>query len=525
MLKQRDLQRTLFEAHYLPNRVPADSFYGRLASVSDVLFRDQDLAAMYCPDNGRPCLPPSLMSGIMLLQFYDNVSDEEAMSRLEFDLRWKVALNLPLDFEPPHPSSLSVFRSRLLAHGEERYAFNRLVEVGRKAGFLHDKVTLLMDTTPQHGAGAVQDTYTLIRKGIRKLLSVAGYALPGKRQGLARDLRSYIDGDKKAAIDWSAPSARAEQLKVLVRDADAALELVEQSDDAQVRSLAWLLAKILGDDTELNEQGEPQIAQGVAEDRIVSLTDPEMRHGRKSAAQRFDGHKAQVVSDAESGLLLAVEPVAANTGDGRGLPDVVQTVEQQQGVQVERIIADGAYGSGDNRALCEERDIDLVSPQASPKDPEVHKSAFTLDVEARDAICPQGHHAIQCRRATDDDARPVLTFMFDRAACGVCPLFSRCVHSRTQGRCVHTHFHERLLRAARKRQETDAFRSLYALRSAIERAIAHLVRHGLRRARYIGTLKGRLQMQWIGALVNLQGLFRLCGDNLASLRQAAIAAR
>ena len=522
MLKQRDAQRSLFEAHSWPSRVPSDSFYARLSAVNDVLFRDQDLAAMYCPNNGRPCLPPSLLCGITLLQFFDNVSDEEATERVAFDLRWKVALNLALDFEPPHPSSLSVFRSRLLAHGEERYAFNRLVEVGREAGLLHDKVTLLMDTTPQHGAGAVQDTYTLIRKATRQVLRKAGFNLPGKRQGLAANLANYLDSDQKARIDWSDAAARAEQVKVLVRDAEAVLRLVQDSEDPAVRSTAWLLAKILGDDIESDERGEPRIAQGVAKDRIVSVTDPEMRHGRKSGSRRFDGRKVQVAMDADSGLLLAVEPAPANGGDGQHLLDAVEQVEQVHGVQVERVIADGAYGSGDNRAACQEKGIDLVAPQATPPDPQVHKSAFAI--EGRDCICPQGQHASRCERERDGQGRPTLAFEFDRATCAACPLYSRCVHSASHGRRVGTHYHEALLRAEREHQETDAFKTLYRCRAAVERAIAHLVGHGLRRARYLGTPKGVLQSQWTGAVVNLTILFRLLQDAPGPLREAMMAA-
>ena len=42
---------------------------------------------------------------------------------------------------------------------QERYAFNRLIQVGRQAGFLPDKITMLVDTMAQHGAGATQ-SYT-----------------------------------------------------------------------------------------------------------------------------------------------------------------------------------------------------------------------------------------------------------------------------------------------------------------------------------------------------------------------------
>ena len=157
MLGRRDPQRSLFEAQAWPHRVPEDSFYARMGAVNDVLFKDDDLAKLYCEDNGRTSLPPSLLSGVLLLQFYDDVSDQEAIARMCFDLRWKVALNLPLDFDPPHSSSLSVFRGRLVEGKQERYAFNRLIRVGREAGFLPDKITMLVDTMAQHGAGATQD--------------------------------------------------------------------------------------------------------------------------------------------------------------------------------------------------------------------------------------------------------------------------------------------------------------------------------------------------------------------------------
>ena len=127
MLGRRDPQRSFFDAQSLPHRVSEDSFYGRMGSVSDKLFHDDDLASMYCPDNGRPSIPPSLMSGVTLLQFYNDVSDAEAVARTMFDLRWKVALNLPLDFPGFDPSSLTNSRNRLIEHGQERCAFDRFI--------------------------------------------------------------------------------------------------------------------------------------------------------------------------------------------------------------------------------------------------------------------------------------------------------------------------------------------------------------------------------------------------------------
>jgi hypothetical protein len=524
MMGRRDPQRSLFEAQAWPHRVPEDSFYAQMGAVNDVLFQDDDLAGAYCADNGRPSLPPSLLSGITLLQFYDDVSDAEAIDRLKFDLRWKVALNLPLDFEPPHSSSLSVFRGRLVEHGQERYAFNRLIQVGRAAGFLPEKITVLIDTLAQHGAGAVQDTYTLIRKGIRRVLKLAGYQVPLKRRGLTPNLAAYLESDRKADLDWADPAARAAQLKVLVQDAEAVLDLaVEQADEPEVRAAAWLLTKILGDDVTTDEAGEPQIGEGTAPDRLVSLTDLEMRHGRKSAAQRFDGRKWQVAEELSSELLVAVEPVPANVGDGRDLLAVLEQAEAPARVTVERAIADGAYGTADNRAACLAREIDLVSPLAVPHNPAVAKTAFTIDLAANTVTCPQGHTTPTFMAEQDDQHRPVKTFVFERKTCEACPLFARCVRSKTQGRSIGVHYHEALLQAARQRQATAEFKDLYRQRPAVERKIAESSAHGAKQARYLGQLKNRLQAQWTGAVINLKRLFKLFQGDLPRMRQVLMA--
>ena len=516
MLGQRNPQRNLFEAQTWPHPIPNDSFYARMASVIEVLFRDEDLAEMYCPDNGRPSLPPALLSGVLLLQFYDDVSDAEAVERIRFDLRWKVALNLSLDYNGFDRSSLSNFRQRLLEHKQERYAFDRLISTARLAGVLPDKLTLLTDTTWVKGAGAVQDTYTLIRKSIRKLLRQMGYALPQKRRGLAPQIqqlvKSYLERDHKAEIDWSDPQKRAAQLKVLVADADAALELaLTQADDPDVRSTGWLLAKILGDDVVQDDQGDPQIGEGTAAERIISVTDPEMRHGRKSRAHRFDGFKVAVTTEQTSELIVDISDLPAPGSDGQQLIPTLQRVEEHTGTSVECVIGDGAYGSGDHRADCADfprHAVDLVAPLAEPKDTAVAKAAFSLDLANGTATCPQGQTA-SGQPAKDARGREIFSFTFDRAKCEACPLFQRCVRSRTHGRTVQTHAHEQLLQAARSRQQTAEFKARYRLRSAIERKQAELVGHGLRGTRYLGQRKRQLQCLWLAAVVNLKRLLKL----------------
>ena len=284
----------------------------------------------------------------------------------------------------------------------------------------------------------------------------------------------------------------------------------EQSDDDEVRYLGWLLTKILGDDIVTDEEGQSQIGQGTAPDRIISLTEPEMRHGRKSKAHRFDGFKVVVSTEQSSELILDIADVTASGSDGAHLMPTIERTEAEAKVTVERAIGDGAYGSGKNRAACAERDepIDLVSPLAKPSDPEVHKSAFQIDLEAQTATCPQGH-TVTGKPGPKQDGRPTWLFTFPRATCEACPLFERCVRSKKTGRTVRAGPYEAYLQEARARQQTDEFDTDYRLRPAVERKIGELVMHGLRNTRYVGESKRQFQRLWLGAAVNLKRLFTL----------------
>jgi len=70
MLGTRSPQRGLFEAdHLFLEWVGRKTLYGWLAEQRGRLFRDEDFAALYCPNNGRPSVPPSLLATALVLQW------------------------------------------------------------------------------------------------------------------------------------------------------------------------------------------------------------------------------------------------------------------------------------------------------------------------------------------------------------------------------------------------------------------------------------------------------------------------
>src|SRR5437773_6532981 len=135
MLGKRGPQRGLFEADTAYGAfVGRDSFYGWLASQRGELFRDEDFAALYVLDNGRPSVPPSLLATALVLQTYEDVSDEEARARAAYDLRWKVALGVAIDARPFAKSTLQEFRAQLILHQKQAAIFQQSLAVAKRQG-------------------------------------------------------------------------------------------------------------------------------------------------------------------------------------------------------------------------------------------------------------------------------------------------------------------------------------------------------------------------------------------------------
>ncbi|MDF1499958.1 MAG: transposase [Anaerolineales bacterium] len=147
--------------------VGENTFYGFLARHGSELFQDEDFADLYCDDNGRPSVPPSLLAIALLLQAHDGVSDEEAKARADYDMRWKVALGVELDERPFAKSTLQLFCSQLILHEKEQAIFLRSLKFTKEQSYLTGgRGNVALDTTPILGRGAVKDTYNLLTDGI-----------------------------------------------------------------------------------------------------------------------------------------------------------------------------------------------------------------------------------------------------------------------------------------------------------------------------------------------------------------------
>ncbi len=509
--------------HPYLDHVGRDSFYGFLAVHREELFCEEDFADLYCPDNGRPSVSPSLMATALLLQAHEGVSDEEAKARADFDLRWKVALGVGLEERPFAKSTLQLFRARLILHERMQTVFQKSLDFARRTGYLRSRrLKVVLDTTYILGRGAVKDTYNLLADGITALARelASGACSDPREWARERNLVRYFGSSLKgeAGVDWDDPEAREKFLGGVVADADglletarAALEKIPADDPerGRLREAAELLSRLLSQDVERRGEGL-QLKQGVSPDRMVSVHDPEMRHGRKSARRLFDGHKAAVAVDPDSQLITAVDVLAGNAPDRERALELVEQAEANADAVVGEAVGDCAYGDGDTRKTFAEAGRRLVAKVAARRGgAQFPKENFRIDLEAMSCACPAGQETRKVVSIGSGDRYgapgvPLRAFRFDADICDACPLRSSCMRARFgKGRVVMIHPQEALLQEARAFQNSEAFAPYRKLRQAAEHRLARLMQLGVRQARYFGRTKTLFQLLIAATVANL----------------------
>jgi hypothetical protein len=355
------------------------------------------------------------------------------------------------------------------------------------------------------------DTVTLLRSGIRGLLTAAGPREQDLRSLLRRDDDYATSG--KPVCDWDDRAAREALVDALACDANALLAALDgQALPEDLAQAAALLATLVGQDLDEGDDGVFRIARRVAPDRVISTVDPDSRHGHKTAARGFDGYKGHIALDPDAELVTATAVTPGNSGDAAvapelladdlapavPAPDVAEAVDPPV-----TVYGDAAYGGGGLLETLEAAGATIrikVQPPVAPGG-RFSKDAFTIDTEAGSVTCPAGV-TVPLRPVAGG---AVATF---GVACAACPLATRCTTARA-GRSIRVGPHEARLVRARAASRDPAWKADYrANRPKVERRIAHLMRrrHGGRRARVRGRPKVAADFSLLAAAVNLARL-------------------
>jgi transposase len=323
-----------------------------------------------------------------------------------------------------------------------------------------------------------------------------------------------------------------------------ARKLVEAGQDAQ-RLLGWLatqaaakwaqgkqvqlLSRVFGEQFEIvAQQPEPQprAKEQLSSERVQNPHDPEATYaskGRGEQRKEHVGYKVQVAETVSQAVLEPGEPTrnfivglathAARESDEEGALKM-EAEQQTMGLEKPSVnYVNAAYISTEKlvEAAAEGREIIGPAPHCpNNNDSRFHSEDFQVEVEQRRATCPAGHPNTQCSRLVEKATGKVAyRFEWDTATCAACPLRLKCIKAEHRHRTLVVGENHTVLQARRNEQQTDAFKARMKHRNGIEGTQSELVRaHGLRRARYWGLAKTKLQNYFIGAACNVKRWLR-----------------
>ena len=137
MFVKTDPQRSLLECEYLlpPEKRArlekswAEPFRQRvLPLVDEEVFRDA-----YCEDNGRPNKSIRLLVCLTILKEWNDLTDEQVLENLEFNLQWHYALGITAEDAHVCQKTLHNFRVILMGNDRAKQTFEQITRELAKA--------------------------------------------------------------------------------------------------------------------------------------------------------------------------------------------------------------------------------------------------------------------------------------------------------------------------------------------------------------------------------------------------------
>lgn len=488
------------------------------------------LEACYCTDNGRVALEPVLLLGVSLLQYLEAIPDRQAVEMLRYHAGWNFALNRHVGDDVFHPTTLVNFRQRLLEHDLSAIGFQAVLEALVGAGLVARNSRQRLDSTQMFGRVSRMSRLDCVRESVRLALQELAPSLPAAQRpdwwGGLWD--NYVESqtDYRASLETLA--------RKMIEAGKAAQQVLGWLADAPDKELAQgkqarLLARVFGEQFEVvpgASQASPKTKEQLSSERVQNPHDPDATYaskGRGEQCKEHVGYKVQVAETVTEAVLEPGEPTqnfivgvltqAARESDEEGARKM-EAEQQTMGLEKPPVhYVDAAYVSTEKlvEAAAEGRELIGPAPKGGgPNSGRFQSDDFHVEVEPRRATCPAHHSNSQCSRLVEAaTGRVAYRFEWDTTTCAACPLRLKCIKAEHKHRTLVVGENHSVLQARRTEQKTDAFKQRLKHRNAIEGTQSELVRaHGLRRARYRGLAKTKLQNYFAGAACNVKRWLR-----------------
>lgn len=399
MFRRTERQRNMFEAGALMPEKKREACQKSWAGpfrekvLPILLKQEEDFASLYDPEEGRPNRSVALVSGMLLLKEMNDLTDEEVLGALKFDVRWWYAFDLEVEETQTCQKTLHNFRAGLMEQDKSRLVFRKLTDelisvlgIDRAKQRL-DSTHILSNIRVLSRLGMFCETIRIFLSRMKKGYPKIYVSLP---EGMMRRHGTKADyGDARKAD-------RSRRLSVVARDT---YRLVERfKGDASIRG--WkeyrFLERLLKEQCEIVEEsespkeeeddhGEGAVPVKVKEDREVESDflqtphDPDVTY----SGHKGQGYEVQIAETCQCHetpeeqrnkveLITAVQVTPSAHNDARSTIPMIEALDQA-GHCPEMLLADTSYSGAGNAARAAEKGVNLLAPCPAKGKPDPQK--------------------------------------------------------------------------------------------------------------------------------------------------------
>ncbi len=484
------------------------------------------LESLYCEDNGRPAVDPVMLCGVTLLQFMEKVADRAATEHVVYHLGWKYALDLELTDKGFHPTVLVYFRNRLEEEKAERVIFDGVVELVVELGLVKRRGKQRLDST--HILGYVKEMSRLecAVQTMRLALEDLGQAMGrGKRPEFWERLWAlYVQSE----VGWQlSQEDRRSRYRQCGQDMREVLQWIDRNDPKlSEREAVKLLRRVFEEQFEVVE-GKLQPTPKRPSRAVQNPHDPDA-HFADKGKKHWVGYKVHVVEsvDPEEPAKRKGEPAEhfiteiltteAAQDEMAGLAQALKTEQEHHELKPEAMYADAGYVTENTLSQAESNGMELLGPtRPDPHKGPYNADAFSVDIEKRQAVCPQGKASTQWSRIEDSYMGTAYYRIEWASQCDSCAVQKQCTRTKSGRRILVVGLRHDLVEKRREQMREAEFSKTMHPRNGIEGTHSELVRgHGLRRTKYRGLSRVGLSHYFMGAACNVKRYLNLLAFQL-----------
>lgn len=464
MQGKKHFTEKLFISFQLSDRVPEDNFYRRLRDVLELhwLYKETE---MYYGTEGQQSIDPVVFFKLMLVGYLENLgSDRRIITTASLRMDILFFIGYDIDEELPWHSTLS--RTRKLYSDD---LFKKLFK---------------------------QVLKQCIDKGM----------VSGRRQAM-----------DSAPVKANASMDSLLKKKVL-EDGDDYIDELDASEEEHTNTVSAARKR----DVDNHQRGQSKAYKdmpGSSNERSkfssnhthYSSTDADARISVKPGKPRQLNYHAQVAVDTEHHVITQIQSDFANLKDSQCLPSLLKnTIEnlQENNLELEEVLADGGYSSGESLQALEDSNIEGYIPNFGQY--KYERPGFTYNKEEDKYTCSRGVDLPFKRISTSSLGYEKKVYRSSSLNCASCPKRLQCLGAKTDFKKIEDTIDKPLYDRMHARLQTLKAKRLKKLRSStVEPVLGTLVNFmGMRRINTRGIQQANKCMLMAAVAYNLKKMMK-----------------